>query len=52
MLAVTMLDITILVCDILTNKFRMVHNLHINANDQKINAKNGSSAGISPFHGH
>ena len=27
----------------LANKCKMVHNSHINANDQKINAKNGSS---------
>ena len=27
----------------LANKCKMVHNFHINANDQKINAKNGSS---------
>ena len=27
----------------LANKCKMVHNSHINANDQKINANNGSS---------
>ena len=32
-------------CDMFAIKYKMVHNPHINENDQKINANNGSSPG-------